>query len=80
MGTTPFQMATITDGQYASFHADGDPTDEDQLALFRSLEEYLQNIELEYEYEDYGSLRTELATPIQEKLMTLRFRLYLPKQ
>lgn len=80
MDTTPFQMATITDGQHVSFHADGDPTDEDQLFLFQALEEYLQNIELEYEYEDYGCLRTELATPIQEKLMTLRFRPYLPKQ
>lgn len=80
MDTTLFQMATITDGQHVSFCADGDPTDEYQLELFQALEEYLQSIELDYAYEDYGTLKTGRATPVQEKLMTLRFRPYLPRQ
>ena len=78
MDMITFQLSTIIEDGQTRFYADGDPTDEDQLELFQTLEDFLQNIDLLYEFEDCGSLVTGPATPMQHTLMLLRFRPYLP--
>lgn len=72
-----FQITYTIDGDTAVFTADGDASDEHQLDLFRELEHFLQHIGVEYEFQDYGTLVTEPASPAQSAMIRSRFEKHL---